>query len=370
MADKARQQMMAWAYDLFQHMYSEAPYRLSPSGKALPAWHYFIEVTRRCNLRCRMCQYLSYLENVPVAEQKKGELSLDEWKNVVDQTNRLGLITFTGGEPLVRSDFFDLLAYASARRRTHFISNATMLKEAAVHSCVELAPARLGGKGLNALGVSLEAPDELHDEIRHQKGAFEKSTDGVRLLTEARKKAGKTCPLIHITTVIQQANVHVLAEMPALAASLGADSLNLVTETRLHDLPGLGEEPPGKWRASDLEWPRVDRTALEKALAETGEAARRHNIELRLPRMPREELLKYYDGGIDARQYTCRSPWNTLIIGRTGEVFPCWLQKIGNVREEKLATMWNSAQTRAFRRACRNCLFPVCPGCCFIEYKK
>ncbi|NLN93764.1 MAG: radical SAM protein [Candidatus Hydrogenedens sp.] len=370
MADTSGHQMMAWAYDLFQRIYSEAPYRLSPSGKALPAWHYFIEVTRRCNLRCRMCQYLSYLENVPVSEQKKGELSLDEWKAVVDQTNRLGLITFTGGEPLVRSDFFELLAYASKKRRTHFISNATMLNEEAVEKCMRLAPRRLGGKGLNAIGVSLEGPQEFHDTIRHQQGAFEKSMRGLTLLAEARKEAGKSCPVVHITTVIQEANVSVLAQMPALAASIGAASLNMVTETRLHDLPKVGEEAPGKWSASDLEWPRINREALEQALAETDEEARKHQVDIRWPRMPREELLRYYDGGVAVEDYTCRSPWNTLIIGRTGDVFPCWLQKIGNVREETLAAMWNGAGSRAFRRACRKGLFPVCPGCCFIEYNR
>lgn len=370
MADTSGHQMMAWAYDLFQRLYSEAPYRLSPSGKALPAWHYFIEVTRRCNLRCRMCQYLSYLENVPVSEQKKGELSLEEWKGVIDQTNRLGLITFTGGEPLVRSDFFELLEYASKKRRTHFISNATLLNEKAVEKCMALAPKRLGGKGLNAIGVSLEGPQEFHDTIRHQKGAFEKSTRGLRLLAEARKKAGKKCPVVHITTVIQKANVSVLSTMPALAASLGASSLNLVTETRLHDLPNVGEENPGQWSASDLQWPHIDRQALEEALTRTDEEARKHKIEMRWPRMPREELLRYYDGGVEVKDYTCRSPWNTMIIGRTGDVFPCWLQKIGNVREETLAQMWNAAGACAFRKACRNELFPVCPGCCFIEYNK
>ena len=84
--------------------------------------------------------------------------------------------------------------------------------------------------------------------------------------------------------------------------------------------------------------------------------------------MPREELLLYYDGNIDVQQYTCRSPWNTLIIGRTGDAFPCWLKKVGNIREQSLQELWNSKQTRGFRQACKNGLFPVCPGCCFIEY--
>lgn len=360
--------LMRWAYDKAQSLYSEAPYRLSRSGRAFPAWHYFLEVTRRCNLRCRMCQYINFLEQVPGAQQKEGELTTEEWKEVIRQAGRMSFLTFTGGEPLVRKDFPELLEFASARSRTHFVSNATLLDQAMAEVCVRLAPKHTGGRGLNFIGVSLEGPAEVHDHIRQQAGAFDKAAAGLALLNEQRKRMNKKCPLVHITTVIQQLNLDTLPQMPRIVAELGADVLNLVTETRIHDLPGLGERPPGVWRAADIDWPRIPREALQQALESTEEEALRHGIELRWPRMPREELLRYYSTGVDTRDYQCRSPWNTIIIGRTGDVYPCWLIRIGNVRETSLKEMWNNERTRTFRRACRSGLFPVCPGCCFIEY--
>nr|MBP7869821.1 SPASM domain-containing protein [Candidatus Hydrogenedentota bacterium] len=176
-------------------------------------------------------------------------------------------------------------------------------------------------------------------------------------------------PMVHITSVIQAHNLDSLPLMPGIIADLGADVLNLVTETRMHDLPGLGERPPGTWKASDIDWPRIPRDALQDALRKTEEEARRRHVELRLPRMPREELLRYYSTGVEVKHYQCRSPWNTIIVGRTGDVYPCWLIKIGNVREQSLKSIWNAGMTKAFRRACRSGLFPVCPGCCFIEYR-
>lgn len=360
--------LMHWSYDAIQRLYSEAPYRLSRSGYAFPAWHYFLELTRRCNLRCRMCQYSVFLEEVPGAQQKEGELTTEEWKSTIDQTGRFSFLTFTGGEPLLRKDFPELLEYASRRARTHVVTNATLLDEAMAALFVRLAPRRTGGKGLNFIGVSLEGPAAFHDEIRRQAGAFEKSATGLALLREQRRNAKKGCPLVHITTVIQQRNVEVLAEMPRIAAELGGDVLNFVTETRMHDLPGLGERPPGRWRAEDLDWPRIPLDDLRPALEKAEEEAQRYGIELRLPRMPREELLRYYSTGVEVKDYQCRNPWNTIFIGRKGDVYPCWLMKIGNVREQSLKMIWNADKARAFRRACRSHLFPVCPGCCHIEY--
>jgi MoaA/NifB/PqqE/SkfB family radical SAM enzyme len=362
------QHLTSWLYDALQRAYSEAPYRAFKSGRAFPAWHYLFEVTRRCNLRCRMCQYISWLETATGEEQRAGELSTVEWKHIIDQTGRISFITFTGGEPLIRPDFLELLAYASCKSRTHYISNATMLTESAATASVACAPRWLGGRGLNFIGVSLEGPCEIHDAIRQQPGAFERSTQGIHTLTEVRGNAKKACPLVHITTVIQQSNVAALEHLPEIVKSIGGDVLNLVTESRMHDLPGIGERPYGAWKQEDVCWPRIDRKALEKAFVKTDEAAQKHGVEVRWPRMPREELLLYYDGNIDVKQYTCRSPWNTLIIGRTGDAFPCWLKKIGNVREHSLQELWNSEQTLSFRRACRKNLFPVCPGCCFLEY--
>lgn len=362
------QHLTSWLYDALQRAYSEAPYRAFRSGRAFPAWHYLFEVTRRCNLRCRMCQYINWLENAPAAEQRAGELTTEEWKHVIDQTGRISFITFTGGEPLIRPDFLELLAYASKKSRTHYISNATMLTENAAQASVACAPRRIGGKGLNFIGVSLEGPGEVHDAIRQQPGAFERSTTGIRLLNEARSHTGKSCPLVHITAVIQESNVTVLEYLPEIVKSIGGDVLNLVTESRMHDLSGLGERPFGVFKHEDIFWPHIARNVLASALENTGKAAHKHGIEVRWPRMPREELLRYYDGGIDVREYTCRSPWNTLIVGRTGNAYPCWLKNIGNVREHPLKELWNGEQTRNFRRACRNGLFATCPGCCFIEY--
>ena len=301
-------------YRWMVRMYAAIPYNLSRTGSSFPAWHFFFEVTRRCNLRCKMCQYITWLENTPTKVQAEGELTTEEWFNVIGQTGRWSLITFTGGEVWVRKDFGEILDHACAKRRVHVVSNATMLTEDRARHSVELAPKRLGGKGLNFAGISIDGTREVHDEIRGQRGAFDKSMKGVRTLAETRREMGKHCPLIHINTVILKDNLEVLPEMPRVAA----------------------------------------------------EAA---GIELRLPRTPYEELLTYHERGYDLANYECRAVWTNLYVGAKGGVYPCFIQKVGNVRENTLREIWNNPAMQQFRRRRREGGFAVCQGCCELEHK-
>jgi len=360
---------IAKMYEFAQRMYSEIPYRFIKSGYSFPAWHYYLEVTRRCNLRCKMCQYIDWLENTPIRQQMEGELSTEEWKNVIDQIPRFSLITFTGGEAFVRKDFMELLTYASRKARTHFISNTTMLPEDRAKAVVDLAPRRLGGIGFNFAGTSIEGPGDRHDEIRKLRGAWDRSMNGISMMRKFRDESGKQCPLIHVTTVLQNANMDVLHLMPRMVKEVGVDVLNLVTETRQHDLMDLGDVDPASYNHEDIKWPHIDRAILNDAIERTLAEARACGVEVRLPRMPREELLRYYDTGIDLKDYECRNAWNTVFVGRQGNVYPCWIQKVGNVRENSLKEIWNNNQIREFRQVCQKKLFAMCPGCCFLDHK-
>ena len=356
-------------YKGLTQLYTELPHRFSQGAYAPPTWHYYFEVTRRCNLRCKMCQYIDWLETVPTRIQAEGELTTEEWLKVIDQTGRFSFITFTGGEVFVRKDFMQIFEYACARRRVHFISNATMLTDERAKRCVELAPRRLGGVGFNFAGVSLDGTQEVHDIIRAQRGAYDKSIRGIKAIAKYRAESGKRGPLIHINTVIQEANLDCLPDMPQVAKDAGANVLNLLTETRVHDIPELGRVDPGTLSRGDFRQPRIERKRLEDSLRKTLDGAARLGIEVRMPRMPFEEVINHYDQGYDLRKFDCRSIWSTLIVGAKGGVYPCWIQKIGNVRENTLKELRNNEIARRFRQRRRDSGFAVCRGCCEILYR-
>ena len=355
-------------YRRFTRLYTAVPYRLFRSGRSFPTSHYFFEVTRRCNLRCKMCQYIDWLEATPTRVQAEGELTTDEWLKVIDQTGRFSIITFTGGEVFVRKDFMEILEHASAKRRTHVISNATMLTEERARRWAELAPKRLGGRGLNFVGVSLDGTQAVHDVIRAQRGAFDRSIRGVEMLTRFRKDLGRKTPYIHINTVIQEENLDCLPEMPGMVKAAGADVLNLLTEMRSHDLPELGHVDPSTFGRSDVQNPRIDRSRLDASLRRTLEAAQEAGIEVRLPRMPYESVIEHYDGGYDLKAFECRAVWTNLYVGAKGGVYPCFILKVGNVRENTLRELWNGEKLRDFRVRRRDGGFAVCRGCCELEH--
>lgn len=358
------------AYRMARQLHTALPYLFSRGGYAFPAWHFYLEVTRRCNLRCVMCQYTEWFKTTPAPEQRAGELTTDEWRAVIEQVPRLGLITFTGGEPLVRGDFLQLLERACARSRTHFITNGTLLTEAVARRCVELAPQKPGQRGLDFVGLSLDGPEDVHDRIRGLAGAFGKSTAGIHWLTEFRRQAGKRCPMVHMTTVIQDANLEALAEMPRVAAAHGADVLNLALETRSLDPAGVGVAPPERFAATDIRGPHLDPARLRQALKDTRAAARRAGLELRTPQMPDEEIVRYYSGEMDLTRFRCGAIWTDVIVGSRGDVHACWLRKVGNVREQSLKALWNGPEFRAFRRRTRQGLYAPCSGCCSLAYRR
>ncbi|HNR34701.1 MAG TPA: radical SAM protein [Candidatus Hydrogenedentes bacterium] len=156
-SDNPNGQRIAYWYRAATKAYTMLPYYLARGGHAFPPIHYYFEMTRRCNLRCAMCQYIEWLRKTPVSDQKEGELTTAEWERVIDEVQRLSLITFTGGEPLLREDFPNLLERAGQRARTHFITNGLLLDDDRVERVVSLAPKRVGGLGLNFIGTSLEA---------------------------------------------------------------------------------------------------------------------------------------------------------------------------------------------------------------------
>ena len=127
-------------------------------------------LTRRCDLRCRHCYFSA-------GESMKDELSGEEWKTILRKFSFMGqgnTVTFTGGEPLMRPDFFDIAGEASALGlKVVLLTNGTLIDE-------EIAE-RLGDL-LDAAQVSLDGVSAaVNDSIRGD-GSFEGATRAIRLL--------------------------------------------------------------------------------------------------------------------------------------------------------------------------------------------
>ncbi len=137
-------------------------------------------LTRTCNLKCVHCYTDS--ESTTYAD----ELTTDQCKRVLDDLHAFGVpaVLFSGGEPLVRPDFFDLAAYARELGLHVVIStNGTLIDREAAKRFADLK--------LAYVGISLDsASSAIHDKFRGVEGAFDRTVQGLRNCVEVGQKIG------------------------------------------------------------------------------------------------------------------------------------------------------------------------------------
>ncbi|AWH76406.1 radical SAM/SPASM domain-containing protein [Clostridioides difficile] len=118
--------------------------------------------TNRCNLRCDYCCADSKIEN-------KDYLGTEELKEAIDNIVKINprILTITGGEPLLRDDFFEILSYTKEKfkGKIRLSTNATLIKENQVDEIID---------GLYAMEISLDGYDELSCSKVRGKGVFTK----------------------------------------------------------------------------------------------------------------------------------------------------------------------------------------------------
>jgi len=149
--------------------------QFSADKKPVVVWN----VGRRCNLRCAHCYSQSGDQDCP------NELSHADGRRLIDDLADFGapVLLFSGGEPLLRPDIFELIQYAASRKMRAVVStNGTLITP-------DVA-ARLKDAGLSYVGISLDGMEATNDRFRGVKGAFRMALDGVRNCLRIGVKVG------------------------------------------------------------------------------------------------------------------------------------------------------------------------------------
>lgn len=181
------------------HLQQLADYRRSILQHP-PLRHLFLELTLRCNENCLHCGSRCGEETHPP------ELSLAQYKALLDEIksdfgDALPVLNITGGEPLLRRDFFDIMAYANGLGfRWGMTTNATLIDEAVarkLHACC-----------MKTVSVSIDGLEATHDRLRGCKGAFAGAMRGIHALLD-----NGGFQHVQVTTVVNHQNI---GELPAL----------------------------------------------------------------------------------------------------------------------------------------------------------
>ncbi|MBU8768120.1 TIGR04053 family radical SAM/SPASM domain-containing protein [Cytobacillus oceanisediminis] len=162
------------------------------------------ELTRACQLKCLHCRAEAQYRRDP------RELSFDEGKYLIDQIKEMNnpMLVFTGGDPLMRQDVFDIAEYAVKKGvRVSMTPSATpnVTKEA-IEKAKEV--------GLARWAFSLDGPNaEIHDHFRGTAGSFDLTIERIKYLHELEIP-------VQINTVISRYNIDYLEEMAKVVEEL------------------------------------------------------------------------------------------------------------------------------------------------------
>jgi radical SAM protein with 4Fe4S-binding SPASM domain len=285
-----------------------------------------LDVTYRCNERCVHC-YLDHDDH--------GEMTTAEIKNVLDQVAAAGVffLILSGGEVLMRRDFFEILEHARALLFDVKIkTNAFMIGEKEAERIFEL--------GVRTVQVSIYSHrPEVHDAITLLPGSLKRSIDGIRLLQSRGVK-------VIIANVLMRQNLNDYAGVKLLAEELGAEYTIDPTITPKMDgdrsIIGLGiggKELREVFRNPELVGDVEEFCAPPSAVD--------------------DDVLE---------QFPCSAGHTACYISPYGELFPCVQFPLpsGNVRTQKFADIWyNSAQLKEVRSIHAGDL-PVCSTCSHV----
>lgn len=142
--------------------------------------------TRTCNLKCRHC-YMS-----SDAKKYQNELTTAEAKQFIDDLAdfNVPVLLFSGGEPLIRPDFFELADYAAKKGvRPTLSTNGTLITPEVARKIKDI--------GVGYVGISLDGLREVNDKFRGKAGAFEAAMNGIKNCVAVDQRVGLRFTINH-----------------------------------------------------------------------------------------------------------------------------------------------------------------------------
>jgi len=316
-----------------------------------------LEITNRCNLRCRYCSHFESAGDVD------GDLPTDEWLRFFEELGRCAVmdVCFQGGEPFIREDFEEL-AEGVVRNRMRFsvLSNGTLVTD-------ELAAFLASTGRCNSVQVSIDGSvDATHDAFRG-KGNFHKALSGLKSLMKHGLPAT-------VRVTIHRRNVRDLENIAGLlleevglpsfstnsASHLGlcrrnADQVQLTAEERtlaMETLLRLSAKYDGRIGAQA--GPLAEARGWLKMVQ-----AREKGLE----RLPNRGYLT-----------GCGGFMTKMAVRADGVLLPCNLlpaMELGRINEDDLGEVWrNHPELNRFRnrRSIPLSTFEECRDCDYVNY--
>jgi AdoMet-dependent heme synthase len=378
------------------HLRVSAGDQQHPAPAPPPLRLVFWESTAGCNLECVHCRRLEVSR-----ELSRKDMDHAQAMAFIESIPRAGrpIVVFSGGEPLMRPDIFELATRAGELDLpTALATNGTSIDDVIAKRIVDA--------GFRRVSISFDGPSpESHDKFRGIDGAFDDSIRGFKTL----RKLGMS---MQINTTITKHNYHLRDRMYDMALELGADALHIFMlvpvgcgmelsedvkldedeyETALNWIYDKSLEEKLHLKATCA--PHYFRVMRQRAKADgqpMPQTAHPHKGMAPQPSASPGGHMAGHPGGhpgghptghtgghsggnsgggdMSAMTKGCLAGQAVCFVSHTGEVFPCGYLPVssGNVKDTPFPDIWRDSQVFAELRDDSN-ISGKC-GCC--EFKK
>lgn len=319
--------------------FAESLYLTTGADVTKPVTFYGL-VNERCNVKCRSCEYW----RLP---RYQDEMSIEQWQSaLLSIKDFVGTfsINFSGGEPMIKPGFLDLMAFCHANGiHSGVTTNGSALNRKNAAKLVAARPFNLC--------VSVDAPDaETHDYLRGRPGLFRRLSDGIKYVREERERAGLDFPII-IKPTVSQKNFRLLPDMVEWTKQIGATAMNF--------------QPLDRWTPETYNelWIEADEhDDLQKVVDTMIELKRRGEPIVNSEQVISLMVRHFREESAPPEAMPCRVGLRDYFIRTNGDVEVCWYYPaIGNVKEQSARDIWYGPKAQEIRKqtvACdRLCLY-------------
>ncbi len=330
-------------------------YNVLSRFRPLAPQHLQINVTYRCNSRCRMCHIWQM--------KPQNELTLDEWRSMMKDPifRDIRYLSLAGGEPILHPQLVELTQiFLTAMPRltslnlitNGFLPERTAKVAAAISRLVRQRPVHL------SIHVSLDGLGKTHDWLRGVPGAFEKTKATILTLKYLKAKYGFG---LGVSGLISHPNLREIQKVEQWCRQRQIPfSYQIIG---FHDTYVQNMEEKNK-----LDFRKSDQKALFRLL---GKLARRCSFKdphRCLRAYYWQDMLSLYQGG--QRKTPCPFTKDAFVVDSLGDIYYCLSQpKIGNWRERgSVSAIYYDPANLARRRQWPKTVCRQCNSGCFVSW--
>lgn len=313
------------------------------------------EITRKCNLDCIHCR----------AAASKGpflnELTTNEIFRILEEIKEFcsAIIILTGGEPLLRDDFFEIAKkISSLGLRPVLATNGTLIDDSVAKE--------IKASGIARVSISLDGSNaQTHDEFRKMPGAFEGAMNGIYTLKKHQIP-------FQINTTITGLNYKELPKIHELAKSLGAVAHHifiLVPVGRGKEISEHGLSPQRYEEILNWFYEQRDKSPLQLKAT----CAPTYYRILRQRAKEKNKSVTFETFGLDAITRGCLAGTGFCFISHVGIVQPCGYLELscGDLRKQNFKEVWTNSPIfndlrdfSKYKGKCGKCEYlRICGGC-------